>query len=102
MARSRRNPFVWQVQIRREVLDDEVSQLRELPYSLWRDMLEREMVKSAIGRDSRTYRVRVSAAWAAAGSENIRVTVSLESSGALRRGVVRQRFVITPDNQLLD
>jgi len=97
----RRNPFVWEVQVRREVLEEELSHLRELPYSLWRDMLQREMIKSATGRDNRTYRVKVTAAWAGRDSEDIRVTVTLEKSG-LRRKPLQQTFVITPDNQFLD
>src|SRR5687768_1296 len=39
----RRDPFAWEVQVRREVLDEELARLRELPYSLWRGMLGREM-----------------------------------------------------------
>ena len=101
MPAFRRNPFVWEVQVRREVLDEELSRLRELPYSLWRGMLGREMIKSATARDNRTYRVKVTASWAASGSEDIRVTVTLEKSG-LRRKPMQQAFVITPDNQFLD
>jgi hypothetical protein len=97
----RRGPFVWEVQVRQEVLDEELAHLRELPYSLWRDMLDREMIKSATGRDNRTYKVKVTAAWASRGSEDIRVTVSLESSG-LRRSATRKGFVITPDNTFID
>jgi hypothetical protein len=97
----RRDPFAWEVQVRREVLDEEVGRLRELPYSLWRGMLGREMIKSATARDGCTYRVKVTAAWAARGSEDIRVTVTLEKSG-LRRKPMQQGFVITPDNQFLD
>ena len=101
MTALRRNPFVWEVQVRREVLDEELARLRELPYSLWRGMLQREMIKSATGRDSRTYRVKVTAAWAARESDDIRVTVTLERSG-LRRKPMQQSFVITPDNQFVD
>ena len=101
MSALRRDPFAWEVQIRREVLDEELSHLRELPYSLWRGMLGRERIKSATGRDGRSYRVKVTAAWAARESEDIRVTVTLEKSG-LRRKPMQQAFVITPDNQFLD
>lgn len=92
-----RVPFVWEVQVRRELLDDELNQLRELPYSLWRDLLGRPMRKQVRGRDNRTYSVRTMAEWVRAGSSNIRVTVALES-GKLRRRVLTQTFVITPEN----
>jgi hypothetical protein len=96
-----RNPFVWKVQVRREVLDDEIGRLRELPYSVWRGMMGRAMVKTANGRDNRTYRIRTHAVWASPGSEDVRVIVSLESRG-LRRRLMNQSFVITADNQFLD
>jgi hypothetical protein len=96
-----RDPFVWEVQVRREVLEEEVSNLRELPYSLWRELLTREMTKTATGRDNRPYRVRVTAEWLRDGSEDIRVTAVLESPG-FRRSLMRQDFVITPDNRLTE
>ena len=96
-----RDPFVWEVQVRREILEDEVSKLRELPYSLWRGMLSREMTKTATGRDNRPYRVRVTAEWLREGSDDIRITAVLESPG-FRRGLMRQGFVITPDNRVND
>ena len=96
-----RSPFVWEVQVRREVLDDEISRLHELPYSVWHSMLGRAMVKTAKGRDERTYRIRTRAGWAVAGSEDIRVSVTLETL-ALRRRLMRQSFVITPDNRFAE
>ena len=93
-----RNPFVWEVQVRREVLEAELARLRELPYSLWHDVVGQQVCKSARGRDDRLYRVRVSATWAHDGFEDIRVVVALETP-ALRRRLMRQSFVITPDNQ---
>ena len=96
-----RDPFVWEVQVRREVLEQEVAKLRELPYGLWREMLSRQMTKSATGRDNRPYRVRVTAAWAHQGSEDIRVTAILQTPG-LGRSLMRQGFVITPENRLTE
>ena len=96
-----RDPFVWEVQVRREVLDEEVARLRELPYALWREMLSRDVTKSATGRDNRPYRVRVRAERLRDGSDDIRVTAILESPG-LRRSLMRQGFVITPENRLTD
>ena len=96
-----RTPFVWEVQVRREVLEDELARLRELPYSLWRELLGRPMVKRSTGRDQRTYRIKTTAAWAHTGSEDIRISVVLETL-ALRRRLMRQSFVITPDNRFAE
>ena len=96
-----RDPFVWEVQVRREVLEQEVARLRELPYGLWREMLTRDVTKTATGRDNRPYRVRITARWAHEGSEDIRVTAILQSSG-LRRSLMRQDFVVTPENRVTD
>jgi hypothetical protein len=93
-----RNPFVWEVQVRREVLDDEIARLHELPYSVWRDVRNKPITKTVTGRDNRTYRLRVSADYVGE-SDHIRVTVSLSKSGLLGRGLIRQAFVITPDNE---
>jgi len=75
--------------------------LRELPYSLWRQVLSRPMTKATRGRDNRSYRVRTTAKYVQEGADDIRVTVVLES-GALRRHLMRQSFVITPDNRFTD
>ena len=96
-----RGPFVWEVQVRREVLDDEIARLRELPYSLWVDVLTRPMIKRAQGRDNRVYRIKTVAAYRQSGSADIRVTVSLESP-SLHRRLMRQSFVITPDNRFAE
>ena len=96
-----KSPFVWEVQVRREVLEEEISRLRELPYSLWEQLLSRPMTKRTRGRDNRAYRVRTTAKRMDSDSEHIRVTVVLES-GALHRHLMRQSFVITPDNHFTD
>ena len=93
-----RNPFVWQVQVRREVLDDEMARLHELPYSVWRDVRNKPITKTVKGRDERSYRLTVTAEFVP-DTEDIRVTVSLSKTGLLRRGIIRQDFVITPDNE---
>lgn len=95
----RRTPPVWDVQVRRELLEGELAELRGLPYSVWRDVVGQPLWKSAVGRDERRYRVCVTPSWAVDGSNAVRVTVALES-GALHRPLLRQSFVITPDNQL--
>jgi hypothetical protein len=91
-----RKPVAWESQVRREVLEEELVRLRDVPYSLWRDLVSRPMWKIAEGRDHRTYRVRINPAWVA-GSENIRVTVVLETP-RLHRSLMRQSFLITPEN----
>ena len=96
-----RSPFVWEVQVRREVLEDEIGRLRELPYSIWQEILGRSLTKPAKGRDGRSYRIRTHAVWSQPGSEDIRVVVSLETT-ALRRRLMRQSFVITPENRFAE
>ena len=91
--------FASQILVRREVLEEEIARLRELPHSLWRDVIGQEVVKTARGRDERTYRLRVTTAWAEPGQDDIRIVVWLETP-ALHRPLLRQSFVITPDNQL--
>ena len=96
-----RGPFVRQVQLRRELIEEELTKLRELPYSLWRDMLGQTLRKTSKARDNRAYRVRTTADFAFPGSENIRVTVALES-GAIGRRLLSQSFVISPVNRFLE
>ena len=93
-----RAPFVWEVQVRRELIEEELAKLRELPYSLWKDMLGRTLRKTSKARDNRAYRIFTSSNWAFAGSENIRVTVALET-GSFGRRLLSQSFVITPENR---
>ena len=93
-----RGPFAWQILVRREVLEAEIARLRELPYSLWREVVGQEVVKTALGRDERTYRLRVTAGWVQPGHDDIRIVVRLETL-TLHRVLLRQSFVITPENQ---
>jgi len=97
----RKSPLVWELQVRRELLEGELAELRGLPYTVWRDVVGYSMWKHALGRDERTYRVRIIPSWARDGSEDVRVTVALETPSFHRR-LLRQSFVITPDNQLRD
>ena len=93
-----RNPFVWEIQVRREVLDDEMARLREVPYSLWMDVLEKPISKVITARDNRPYRLRVTAELTLDGSDDIRVTMSLGRATILRRGLMHQTFTITREN----
>ena len=96
-----RTPFVWETQIRREVLEDELAKLRELPYSLWREVIAAPLQRTETGRDDRPYRLTVTAQWAERGSELIRVTVRLQSP-ALRRTLAEDSFTITPENRFVE
>lgn len=95
-----RQSIVWEVRVRRELLEEAIAQLRDLPYSVWRDVIDRPMAKRVVGRDGTVYRVRTTAALA--GGDNIRVTVSLETGGWRRRPVLSESFVITPANQVIE
>ena len=96
-----RSPFVLAVQLRRELLEEEIGRLQELPYSIWRDLLGRSLIKRARARDGRSYRIRTSAVRSTPRTEDIRVIVSLETP-ALRRRLLRQSFTITPDNRFAE
>jgi hypothetical protein len=95
----RKDSAVAEGQVRRELLEAELAELRGLPYVIWRDVVGRSMCKSAIGRNDRRYRLSVTPSWAGAGSRDVRVTVALET-GALHRPLLRRAFVITPGNEL--
>jgi hypothetical protein len=92
-----RNPFVWEIQVRREVLDDEIARLREVPYSLWRQVMKSPISKIVTARDNKPYQLKVSAEFVR-DSEDIRVTLSLARRALIRRGLMRQTFIITPEN----
>lgn len=93
-----KTPFVWEVHVRRELIEDELLRLRDLPYSLWRDLVGKSRMKTVVGRDNKTYRLLLRADWVHPGSEDIQVTVSLRGPG-WRRATLTERFVITPENQ---
>ena len=95
-----RQPFVWEVHVRREMVEDEVARLRELPYVIWREAIGMPRIKTVTGRDSREYTMTVSSDWVRRGSQDIRVTVALAEAGR-RRTLVEHGFVITPDNQFI-
>ena len=94
-------PLMWQAQVRRQLIEEELEKLREVPHSLWRDVVGRSVRKSARARDNRDYEIRTTVSWAEPGSENIRVTVALEA-GSLRRRLQVQSFVLTPDNRFTE
>lgn len=93
-----RKAFVWEVQIRREVLDDEMARLRELPYSVWRRVIDNPIRRDVKARDARLYRLTVSARFVHGDAGDIEVALSLSRTGLMRRRIMRQNFVITPEN----
>lgn len=91
-------PFVWEIQVRREVLDDEMARLREIPYSLWQDILKKPISKVVNARDNKPYLLRVTAELSPDGSGDIHVSMSLARARLIRRGLMRQAFTITREN----
>jgi hypothetical protein len=92
------NPFVWEVQVRREVLDEEMARLQEIPYSVWRDAIRKPITKQVTARDNKSYRLTVHAEFVHKDRGDIRVTLLLAKSGLVHRRLLRQSFVITPQN----
>jgi hypothetical protein len=94
-----RNPFSWEIRVRREVLDDEMIRLRQIPYALWQDVVKTPISKLVTARrqgvpvacDGRLHDGR---------TEDIRVTMSLARTTLLRRGLISQTFVITRENTI--
>ena len=87
-----------QALVRRELIEEELAKLREVPHSFWLDVIGKPMGKTARARDNRAYRIRTTVDWAEPGSDDIRVTVALETA-ALGRRLQSQSFVLTPDNR---
>src|SRR3954471_11326930 len=98
MGLMSRNPFVWEIQVRRKVLDDEMARLREVPYSLWQEFLKQPFSKVVTARDNKPYVLRVTAELSPDGSGDIRVSMSLARGRLFRRGLIRQTFTITREN----
>jgi IS5 family transposase len=92
---------MWQAQVRRQLVEEELTKLREVPHSMWREVIGRPMRKTARARDNRAYRVRTVVDWAEPGSSNIRVTIVLETASFGRR-LQSQSFVLTPENRFLE
>ena len=96
-----REKFVWEGHIRREALDDELTRLRELPYSLWREVIDSPMTEVISTRDGRNYRVRLEATLNRPGADDIRVTVTLVPAGWRHKRAASQSFVITPESRFI-
>jgi hypothetical protein len=94
-----RNPFVWRAQIQRELLDEELSRLRDVPYSTWQKVVAAPIRKTLTARDGKAYTLEVTAR--PLHRDDILVTLSLATRGLIRRGLMRQTFTITSDNRFV-
>jgi uncharacterized Zn finger protein len=75
-----------------------MARLHDLPYAVWLDVRKTPITKTVQGRDARSYRLTVTADFIG-DTDHIRVILSLSRTGLLRRGLIRQDFVVTPDNE---
>lgn len=57
-----RDPFVWEVQLREDVIDDAVAEFHRLPYSVIRDIIDLPLHKAVTSRDAKKYTLSVQAA----------------------------------------
>ena len=73
--------------------------LYRLPYLVWREMVKAPIAKTVKAPDNRAYSLTITAHFVR-GTQDISVTLSLTRKGLIRRGSIRQNFVITPDNEL--
>ena len=87
-----RNTFAWEIQVKREVLDDEMARLREIPYSLWREVVHAPISKIVTARDNKPYMLKVTAEFVSGGSDDIRVTLSLVRRGCEPQTAIRILF----------
>ena len=85
----RAEPFVWEVALRREVLDDTITELRGLTHDQVRDLVKRAGSRQVIGRDSKPYRIRIAVGRPTTSSA--RVTVTLTGGGWWKRRLT-ERF----------
>ena len=85
----RPEPFVWKVAIRREVLDDAVAELRALTHAQVRAFVDKARSRQVMGRDSKTYKLRISIGRLKTG--RALVTVRL-SGGGLWKPRLTERF----------
>jgi hypothetical protein len=91
-----REPFVWEVQLRQDVLDDAVAELRRLPYTVLCEIIKAPLRRTTVGRDNRQYRLTVTAHHVAGASEDIHVTIRLKRGWFGR--TLRESFTVSPGN----
>ena len=93
------DPFPWEVLVQREVLEAEIAELRNLPPSLWRSVVDNPMAKTAAGRDGKNYRVAVNAE--ATETRGIRVTVTVRAARWGARHPLSRAFSVLPDGRIV-
>ncbi len=98
-----RRPSGWKVRVGTGVPDtiveEEIAQLRDLPYSVWREIIDAPRTKTRT-QGGKAYAVRLEATWAAPDSEDIRVTVAARTAGWSFHPALRKSFVITTDSRV--
>ena len=85
--------FVWEVHLRQDVLDDAVAELKALPYAVLCQILERPLKKRVRGRDTKLYRLTVTAALVKSTARDLEITVSLKHRWFGKP--LSNRFVVT-------
>ncbi len=76
LSTLRPEPFVWEVAVRREVLEDAVAELQALRIH---DVVRKARSRRVLGRDSKTYTLRISVGRPKTG--RARVSVRLSGGG---------------------
>jgi len=89
-----REPFVWEVHLRQDVLDDAVDELRRLPYPVLREIIKVPLRRTTLGRDDRKYRLTVTAQRVSGTSEDIQITVRLKRGWFGK--TLRESFIVSP------
>ena len=83
-----------------ELLQRELEQICELPYSMWRDMIGAPMARTVTGSDGRAYAITIDAAWGQNDAGDIQVTLTLRPTTRGFAKPFRQCFVISKDGHL--
>ncbi len=68
---------MWHVHLRQDVLDDAMARLRGRSYEVLRRIVEQPLKEKVRSRDQKLYSLRVTAGWAAPGSEGLAIVVRL-------------------------
>jgi hypothetical protein len=89
-----------ELQARREMFAAEVAELRNLPYSIWRDVVHVPMVRRLFAADGQRYVVSLEAQ-PTGKAQNLRVTVTLRTAGWWKRRVDRASFVVTAEGRVI-
>ena len=93
----KRPPFVWEVQLFQDVLDDAVNELAQLPFAVLRRIVHTPLKKSVLGRNGKKRRLTITAEQPGGVDGAVHVVVQL------RRGWFGQAlthgFTVNPPNE---